>query len=211
MLSEKQAEEIKKQLISQVEGNFPGEKKEFAVQQINSMDNEQLEQFLIQNKLVAGDQTHQSQSQCVFCSIITGDIQSFKIDENEKAIAVLEINPVSKGHTIIIPKEHVSSSDKLPKEVDILTKKIGKQLKTKLKVEKIETSSSNVFGHETINVIPVYEGEKISNERKQADPKELAELQKNLAVKPKPKIISKKPKPKKITATEKIRLPKRIP
>ena len=51
MITGEQAEEIKKQIISQME-NFPSLQKEQAIQQINAMNNEQLEQFLIQNKLI---------------------------------------------------------------------------------------------------------------------------------------------------------------
>ncbi len=43
---------------------------------------------------------------CVFCKIVKGDIPCTKIDETPKALAFLDIAPISKGHTLIIPKEH---------------------------------------------------------------------------------------------------------
>jgi len=52
MLSQEQIEQIKKQLLQQVESSFPEEKKEFAKQQIESMNAEQLEEFLEKNKLI---------------------------------------------------------------------------------------------------------------------------------------------------------------
>jgi len=46
------------------------------------------------------------ESKCIFCGIVNGKSTSIKIDENEQAIAVLDINPISKGHTLVIPKNH---------------------------------------------------------------------------------------------------------
>ena len=60
------------------------------------MSAEQLEEFIKKNNLIQQDQ------QCIFCSIIEGKMPSFKIAESDSAIAILEINPISKGHTIII-------------------------------------------------------------------------------------------------------------
>jgi histidine triad (HIT) family protein len=43
---------------------------------------------------------------CIFCKIIKGEIPSYKIYEDDKVIAFLDIVPVNKGHTLIIPKKH---------------------------------------------------------------------------------------------------------
>lgn len=44
---------------------------------------------------------------CIFCKIINNEISSYKLCENEHAIAFLDVNPATEGHTIIIPKKHV--------------------------------------------------------------------------------------------------------
>ncbi len=213
MLTPEQTENIKKQLIKHIEKDFPGEKQEFAKKQIESMDSEQLEEFLKRNKLMQASQTSQPASatqSCVFCSIVSGEIDSHKINENKKAVAILEINPVSKGHTIIIPKEHVSSPDKVAQSVFSLAKSVAKRLKTKLKPKKTEISSSNLFGHEIVNVIPFY-GNENTTEKHPAKPEELAELQKTLVeTKKSPKKI-KKIKADSKKPGEKVWLPKRIP
>ena len=110
MLTPEQTENIKKQLIQQIEKSFPEDRKTFAKSQIEVMNSEQLEEFLKQNKLIKTQNQGSAPSipECVFCSIISEDINSYKIAENSKAIAVLEINPASKGHSLIIPKEHLS-------------------------------------------------------------------------------------------------------
>ena len=43
---------------------------------------------------------------CIFCKIAKGDIPCSKVYEDDSTIAFLDINPVSKGHTLVIPKGH---------------------------------------------------------------------------------------------------------
>ena len=43
---------------------------------------------------------------CIFCKINQGEIPSKKVFEDDKLIAILDINPAAKGHTLIMPKEH---------------------------------------------------------------------------------------------------------
>lgn len=43
---------------------------------------------------------------CVFCQIVKGDIPTYKIYEDENVIAVLDISQATKGHTLVIAKEH---------------------------------------------------------------------------------------------------------
>ncbi|MBW1888175.1 MAG: HIT family protein [Deltaproteobacteria bacterium] len=46
---------------------------------------------------------------CIFCKIIKGEIPSFKIYEDDKVFAFEDINPISDGHTLIIPKKHAQN------------------------------------------------------------------------------------------------------
>jgi len=43
---------------------------------------------------------------CIFCNIISGDIPAEKVYEDEHTLAFLDIQPVSAGHTLVIPKTH---------------------------------------------------------------------------------------------------------
>ena len=73
---------------------------------------------------------------CIFCKIVRGEIPSAKVLENEKVLAFLDINPVSKGHTLVIPKAHYSTYPEMP--VDVLAalgealQKIGTAVKSQL-------------------------------------------------------------------------------
>lgn len=210
MIPPEQVEQIKKQLLTQIE-NFPAEKKEEAKKQIESMNEEQLEQFLIKNNLVKNSENSTDsplqEQQCIFCSILEGKIPSYKIDENKDSIAILEINPISKLHSLIIPKKHLESGEQLPASAFSLAKKIAKKIKTKFKPQEVTISSANLFGHEIINILPIYQGETQNSERKKADESELLELQKILSKKP----VIKKIKTKKLNPKQKLWLPKIMP
>ena len=43
---------------------------------------------------------------CIFCKIVRGELPSFKVYEDDRVFAFEDINPVSKGHTLVIPKNH---------------------------------------------------------------------------------------------------------
>jgi len=45
-------------------------------------------------------------TECIFCKIVRGEMPCFKVYENEYVLAFADINPISKGHTLIIPKKH---------------------------------------------------------------------------------------------------------
>lgn len=48
---------------------------------------------------------------CPFCSIVAGDLPSYTLAETEDAEAFLDINPVSPGHALVIPKQHAETLD----------------------------------------------------------------------------------------------------
>jgi diadenosine tetraphosphate (Ap4A) HIT family hydrolase len=206
MLTEEQTKEIKKQILSQIEENFPEDKKLSAKQQIEDMNSEEIEQFLIQNNLIKEGEDLTT-PKCVFCSIIQGKVNSYKIGENNGAIAILEINPISNGHTLIIPKEH-SEEQKISDDALMLVKTTRDKIKKELNPKDIEIYTSTLFEHGIINVLPVYDKENLNSERKTATPEELLKIQDKLKDKPIPQKPIEKQKPQKI---ENIKLPKRIP
>ena len=54
---------------------------------------------------------------CVFCKIASKQLSAHTVYENENVIAFLDHDPIHEGHTLICPKVHVDSIDKLPEEV----------------------------------------------------------------------------------------------
>jgi histidine triad (HIT) family protein len=217
-ISKEQSVEIKKQIIGQVESSQMENKGEI-IKSIKEMNEEELEGFLKANNIpISGLDQPQGQPSpggqgegCVFCSIIKGEVPSHKLEETNKAIAILELNPLSEGHSIVLPKEHVGV-DKLPKSAMTLAQKIAKRIKKKLKSEDIKIETSNFQGHTFINIIPIYPNKNL--EKKQASEAELKKLQNKLELK-KRSTRTNKTQPTKEDTTESINnLPKisfRIP
>jgi histidine triad (HIT) family protein len=208
-----QIQEIKKQLVQQIQGSYPEDKKQESIERVNSMSDSEIIQLLEQNKAIKDSSNNQDSSECIFCSIISGEIPSTKISESEKAIAILEINPISEGHTLIIPKKH---KEKFGEEIKKFTEEIKEKIKNSLNPKNILIEPSNLFGHEIIDIIPVY-GDSIEKERKKASPEELKKLKEKIESfkkkqEEKPKEELKKSEEKSKNSEDEIKIiPKRIP
>ena len=54
---------------------------------------------------------------CIFCKIVTGQIPSEKVYEDETVVSFLDIGPISDGHTLVIPKQHFEKLHQCPAEL----------------------------------------------------------------------------------------------
>jgi len=54
---------------------------------------------------------------CIFCKIVKGEIPCYKIYEDKNFLAFLDIQPISKGHTLIIPKKHYNTFLETPPDL----------------------------------------------------------------------------------------------
>ncbi len=43
---------------------------------------------------------------CIFCKIVAGEMAAHKVDEDERTIAFMDISPATRGHALVIPREH---------------------------------------------------------------------------------------------------------
>ena len=101
---------------------------------------------------------------CVFCKIVNKEIPSYKIYEDDKVMAFLDINPYAPGHTLIIPKEHTldfeTIDEKVLMEILGVAKKISKQVTKKLKAPGYTLIQNNGFVQEVkhfhLHMIPKY-------------------------------------------------------
>jgi histidine triad (HIT) family protein len=59
----------------------------------------------------------EQKANCPFCKIVKGDFPSKKVYEDSKILAVLDINPACKGHTLVLPKEHYPIITMIPEEL----------------------------------------------------------------------------------------------
>lgn len=184
-LPEEQVKSIKKQIIQQINSwDRPEEQKKQAKQQIESMNSQQLEDFLKKNNMIKDSESESQniqQTQCPLCLMSQGKMKLYKIGENEKSFAVLEIKPISKSHTMVIPKKHCEVEN-LPLESFDLALKVSKLIKQKLNPNEITLSTANFTGHAVINIVPSFGDE--TGERKNASEEELVQLQKQLLDQP---------------------------
>lgn len=47
-----------------------------------------------------------SETSCIFCQIVAGDVPSRTVHETDAAVAFLDVNPLAEGHTVVIPRDH---------------------------------------------------------------------------------------------------------
>ena len=73
---------------------------------------------------------------CIFCKIVQGEIPCFKVYEDEKILAFEDINPISEGHTLIVPKRHAQDLWEIPAEdltaIHLASQKIIRAIKKAL-------------------------------------------------------------------------------
>ncbi|MEK6825730.1 MAG: HIT domain-containing protein [Nanoarchaeota archaeon] len=188
-LSPEEVIELKAQLSQQV-AHLPPEQKAKAQAQINVMSPETIESMLDQQKgNAAGAKDSGKAQKSPYRMMIDKDFETVIVEENAEALAVLEINPISEGHTMIVPKKAAESSDKLPPEAFVLAQKVAKLLKDNLKAKSVEMPTEEKFGETIINIIPIYDSPvNLSSPRKKSSVEELKELVKKIKPVELPKI-----------------------
>ncbi|HZE99141.1 MAG TPA: HIT family protein [Planctomycetota bacterium] len=71
---------------------------------------------------------------CIFCRIVAGEIPAQKVHDDPRVLAILDINPVSWGHVLVLPKEHHETWLDLPPDLAAhlatATQKVGAAVKT---------------------------------------------------------------------------------
>lgn len=96
----------------------------------------------------------------VFTKIINGEIPCYKIAEDENAIAFLDINPISVGHTLVVPKKEVdyifSMDDEDLKNLIIFAKKVAQAIKKTVTCERIGMAVIGIeVPHTHIHLSPI--------------------------------------------------------
>jgi histidine triad (HIT) family protein len=108
---------------------------------------------------------------CIFCKIVAGELPATIIDEDERTISFMDISPATRGHALVIPREH--SPDLLSVEREDLTavalaaQRLAGRMKERLGADGVNLLNScgavafqTVF-HFHMHVIPRYEGDSL--------------------------------------------------
>lgn len=123
---------------------------------LKTLNKEQIEFLKEQQEVQAG--------KCLFCSIIQGEIPCKKVYEDNEIFAFLDIKPVNKGHTLVIPKKHyvtlLDIPDDLLLKLLIVTKKLASTLMTSLSATGFNININNysdagqLIPHLHIHIVP---------------------------------------------------------
>lgn len=103
--------------------------------------------------------------ECIFCKILNGEIPSRTVYEDDQIKIIMNINPATNGHLLVIPKEHMQDINDIKEEIilhsfNIIRNKIYPMLKEKLNCEGLTLAQNNELGQEIkhyhIHLIPRY-------------------------------------------------------
>lgn len=128
-----------------------------------------------------------TESNCIFCKIVAGEIPSTTIYEDDDFKVILDINPASRGHAVILPKNHAKNLFELPEEdaekIFKVAKKCGTAMMEVLHCDGFNVLQNNgeiagqtVF-HLHVHLIPRYKDDTIQIKWKPGTPqKDAAEI-----------------------------------
>ena len=126
-------------------------------------------------------------SECIFCSIVEGKVNSHKIYENEKYVVVLDINPVNEGHCLVLPREHLKFINEIDRDIFDVVKKVVSKLHEIYKCDSNVLINNGPYAgqkvdHFSISIFPRYkdDGFSISAKTKKLSEEELENVSKKL-------------------------------
>lgn len=96
----------------------------------------------------------------IFTKIINGELPSYKVAENEKFLAFLDISPIAKGHTLVIPKTEVdymfNIEDKLLAEMWLFAKKVALKIEKAIPCQRVGVAVIGLeVPHAHIHLVPI--------------------------------------------------------
>jgi histidine triad (HIT) family protein len=106
---------------------------------------------------------------CLFCKIVTGELPATIVAEDERTVAFMDINPATRGHALVIPREHAPDVFAIDPDdlqaVAVAAQQLARRVREKLGADGVNLLNSNgraawqtVF-HFHVHVIPRYEGD----------------------------------------------------
>jgi histidine triad (HIT) family protein len=110
-----------------------------------------------------------SDPNCLFCKIVAGEIPSQRIDEDERTVAFMDINPATRGHALVVPREHSPNLLEIGRDdldaTIAAAQRLARTVTERLGADGVTLMNScgaaawqTVF-HFHIHVIPRYEGD----------------------------------------------------
>ncbi|KIK57137.1 hypothetical protein GYMLUDRAFT_173032 [Collybiopsis luxurians FD-317 M1] len=100
--------------------------------------------FIIKDHVERPPHSWNQDSYCAFCRIIANEAPSNRVYENDKVVAFLDIMPLRKGHTLVVPKAHYSRLSELPPEYAAA---VGEA------ISKVAHALTEALGNTALNVV----------------------------------------------------------
>ena len=96
----------------------------------------------------------------IFTRIVRGEIPSYKVAEDERFFAFLDINPLTKGHTLVVPKQETDYlfdlDDRTLADMIVFAKRIARKLKEKIACKQVAVVVLGLeVPHAHIHLIPI--------------------------------------------------------
>ena len=133
-----------------------------------------------------------SDPDCIFCKIIAGEIPAQKIDEDERTVAFMDINPATRGHALVVPRRHARDLLEIDDEdlsaTILAARRLAKRMSERLGTDGINLLNScgraawQTVYHFHVHVIPRYEGDplRLPWTPKEGDSEEIAAVAQEL-------------------------------
>ena len=110
-----------------------------------------------------------SEPDCLFCQIVAGQLPSERIDEDERTVAFMDINPATRGHALVVPRRHAANLLEIDSQDLAATMTAAQRLARRVK-ERLGADGVNLLNatgsaawqtvfHFHVHVIPRYEGD----------------------------------------------------
>lgn len=110
-----------------------------------------------------------SEPDCIFCKILAGELPAHRVDEDERTIAFMDINPWTRGHALVIPRQHARDLSEIAADdlqaVILAAQRLARRMPDRLGAEGVNLLNAcgaaawqTVF-HFHIHVIPRYAGD----------------------------------------------------
>ncbi len=118
----------------------------------------------------------------IFSKIIAGEIPSYKCAESERFYAFLDINPVGKGHTLVVPKKEVDylfdMDDEELAAMMVFAKKVARAIKSVVPCRKVGVAVLGLeVNHAHVHLIPLQsEGDMDFRNKKQFSPEQMQQI-----------------------------------
>src|SRR3954451_23058251 len=130
--------------------------------------------------------------ECIFCKVLAGEIPAQMVDEDEHTVAFMDINPWTRGHALVIPRDHSTDLLEVPDDDLARTaagaKRLARRMKERLGCDGVNLINScgaaawQTIFHFHVHVIPRYGDDppQLPVRPQQADPDELARVAQEL-------------------------------